>query len=207
MVRTMNVLVVTVMIILGLGALVSAEEIRRSNWVPNVGLLDVDEQPLGDLWTFECPAGGTVTATVDTKDDTDTGRSNIDPILELFSGAGRLIASGDDEVACTNPPVCGFRCPQIMRAPCGETRLPHSLLVRDFGTAAVTNMPQCAGGGGYELTVEVFDSAGKPVAAETVHLGGGATRSVPAWALEDGKAPVGPALDDENVPLRSETEK
>ena len=34
----------------------SAEPISRSNWVPNVGQLNVEgEQPLGDLWTFKCP--------------------------------------------------------------------------------------------------------------------------------------------------------
>jgi hypothetical protein len=38
-----------------------AEPISRTNWVPNVGNVDVlsedIEEPLGDLWTFQCPPG------------------------------------------------------------------------------------------------------------------------------------------------------
>jgi hypothetical protein len=37
----------------------SAEPISRSNWVPNVGELNLEgEQPLGDLWTFKCLESG-----------------------------------------------------------------------------------------------------------------------------------------------------
>src|SRR5207302_10917788 len=61
---------------------------KRSNQVPNVGQLAEGEQPLGDMWTFNCPEGGSVSASVDTKDDTDSGTSNIDPILELLDGNG-----------------------------------------------------------------------------------------------------------------------
>jgi hypothetical protein len=168
--------------------------------VPNVGVLTDDEQPLGDLWTFQCPLGGTVSARVDTKDDRDTGEANLDPILEVLDGAGSLLAFADDEVECTYPPVCGFQCPQVKDVPCGEAN-PHSLLVRDFGASG------CATGGGYELTVTVFDQKGHQIAEQKVQLGGGATRHVPDWAVEEGKAPVGPALDDENVPLRSRAEK
>jgi len=125
------------------------------------------------IWTFECPPGGTFTAAVDTKDDTDTGTSQIDPFLEAFSGSGRLIASGDEEFACANPPVCGFRCPQIRQASCSSN--PNSLLVRDFGDAEITGV-HCALGGGYVLFLQVFTSDGAPVPAEQVQLGGGATR-------------------------------
>ena len=197
MIRKVWVLVVSLVIVLGIGTLGSAQQITRSNWVPNVGQLFFDEQPLGDLWTFVCPAGGTVTASVDTKDDQDNGQANIDPFLLLHSGSGRLIAFGNDDLDCSHLPVCGFRCPAV-RAPCGATN-PHSLLVRDFG-GATKNGAQCAGGGGYELTVQVFRADGSPVDAARVQLGGGPTRRVPAWALEEGKAPVGPALDDEAIP-------
>jgi hypothetical protein len=63
---------------------------------------------------------------------------------------------------------------------------------------------QGAKGGGYELGVTVFDQKGTQVAARKVELGGGAKREIPDWAVKEGKAPVGPTLDDENVPLRSE---
>jgi hypothetical protein len=205
MVWHVRMLALTLAASLGVGTLGATEPIIRSGWVPNVGQLATGEQPLGDLWTFECPAGGTVTASVDTKDDRDTGQANLDPILELLDGTGQLVAAGDDNLVCTYPPVCGFECAQVVRVLCGADN-PHSLLVRDFGVGSTTGIT-CAGGGGYQLTVEVLDPYGKSVPADSVRLGGSPRRYVPAWALEEGKAPVGPALDDEAVPLRSEREK
>src|SRR5438876_462737 len=70
---------------------------KRSNHVPNVGILADGEQPLGDMWTFNCPAGGSVVASVDTKDDTDLGTATLDPTLELLDGNGVEIADVDDE--------------------------------------------------------------------------------------------------------------
>jgi len=180
---------------------------KRSNHVPNVGELASGEQPLGDMWTFNCPAGGSVVASVDTKDDTDLGTATLDPILELLDGNGVEIADGDDENTCTYRPVCGFACPQLhdfngnRRVACGDGGPSglHSLIVRDFGTAGV---PHC-NGGGYELTVDVLDASGNQLSQEQVGLGGGPSRGVPDWAVSEGKAPFGPALDDENVPLRS----
>jgi len=184
---------------------------KRSNHVPNVGRLAIGEQPLGDMWTFNCPAGGSVVASVDTKDDTDLGASTLDPILELLDGNGIEIADGDDENTCTYLPVCGFACPQLRnfatprssRVACGNGGSSglHSLIVRDFGTAADTAI-HCTGGG-YELKVDVFDAFGNQLSQEEVALGGGPSRGVPDWAVDEGKAPFGPALDDENVPARS----
>jgi len=169
---------------------------HRSNHLPNVGALASGEQPLGDMWTFYCPDGGTVVASVDTKDDTDLTTSTLDPILELIDPDGNEIATGDDENACTYAPVCGFACPAF-RAPCGSSAGVHSLIVRDYGQSG------CNGGGGYELTVDVFDADGNELTPDSIGLGGGASRGVPYWAVDEGKAPVGPALDDENVPRRS----
>ena len=169
---------------------------HRSNHLPNVGALASGEQPLGDMWTFYCPDGGTVVASVDTKDDTDLTTSTLDPILELIDPDGNEIATGDDENACTYAPVCGFACPAF-RAPCGSSAGVHSLIVRDFGISG------CNGGGGYELTVDVFDADGNELTPDSIGLGGGPSRGVPYWAVDEGKAPVGPALDDENVPRRS----
>ncbi len=188
----------------------SAEPISRSNWVPNVGQLNVEgEQPLGDLWTFNCPKGGTVNVSVDTKDDTDTAQSDIDPVLLVVDGAGNLLAIGDDDVACTYPPVCGFACPSVSAVACGEgdsdsnrhdsSRKLHSIIVRDFGAADATGTP-CQEGGGYGLVVEVFKADGSQLSKRRVDLGGGPKRDVPKYALDLGKAPTGPALDDEDVP-------
>jgi hypothetical protein len=177
----------------------SAEPISRSNWIPNVGQLNLeDEQPLGDLWTFRCPRGGTVNVSVDTKDDTDTARADIDPVLLVVDGAGNLLAFADDDVDCSYPPVCGFFCPSVTAVACGSGGR-HSVIVRDFGAADATGTP-CQEGGGYGLRVEVFTANGRQVPEPLVDLGGGPRRNVPKWALDLGKAPAGPALDDEDVP-------
>lgn len=194
-----------VAVALALGAPVSAEEIQRSNWLPNVGSLQEDEQPLGDMWTFRCPRGGSATVFVDTKDDTDTGESEVDPILYVVDGNGTVLASADDNATCTYPPVCGFQCPEVTSVRCGEEdkNNRHGIIVRDFGTAT-TGDTFCEEGGGYNLVVEVLDADGNQVRERAVRLGGGPDRKVPRWALALGKAPVGPALDDEDVPSPSE---
>jgi hypothetical protein len=180
----------------------SAEPISRSNWVPNVGQLNVEgEQPLGDLWTFKCPKGGTVNVSVDTKDATDAASSDIDPVLLVVDGAGNLLAFADDDVDCTYPPVCGFFCPSVSALACGGggEHSEHSIIVRDFGAADATGTP-CQEGGGYNLIVEVFTQDGRQLSERRVELGGGPERDVPKYALKLAKAPTGPALDDEDVP-------
>jgi hypothetical protein len=187
----------------------SSEPISRSNWIPNVGQLNVEgEQALGDLWTFKCPRGGTVNVSVDTKDDTDNGEADIDPVLLVVDGAGNLLAFADDDVDCTYPPVCGYFCPSVAEVACGSTggrdehdddEETHSIIVRDFGAAIGTDTA-CQEGGGYNLVVEVFNADGRQLAERTFELGGGPEREVPKYALDLGKAPTGPALDDEDVP-------
>ena len=102
----------------------AAEEVNRSNWVPNVGNLNFEagEQPLGDLWTFRCPAGATVGLSVDTKDDTDLGLSDIDPVLLVVDPSGNLVAFADDEIDCTYLPICGFALPVGTRDPLRQGR-------------------------------------------------------------------------------------
>ena len=103
------------------------------------------------------------------------------------------------------PPVCGFACPSVIAVACGSDghadddrhgsdSEPHSIIVRDFGDSG------CVGGGGYGLVVEVFKADGNQLSARRVDLGGGPKRDVPKYALDLGKAPTGPALDDEDVP-------
>jgi len=173
----------------------AADEVNRSNWVPNVGNLDLEagEQPLGDLWTFRCPAGATVGLSVDTKDDTDVGLSLIDPVLLVIDPSGNLVAFADDEIDCTYLPACGFNCPSAQGISCGKGGT-YGVVVRDYGAS------DCVGGGGYELTLVVDGSAGRRERKPGAGLGGGPGRHVPPWAVALGKAPVGPALDDEDVP-------
>jgi hypothetical protein len=185
--------------LVALASQASAEPISRSNWTPNVGQLNVErEQPLGDLWTFKCPRGGTVNVSVDTKDDTDAAQSDIDPVLLVVDGAGNLLAFADDNTSCTYPPVCGFSCPSVTALACGSDS-EHSIIVRDFGAADATGTP-CQEGGGYNLVVEAFTADGSQVSERRVDLGGGPRRDVPKYALDLGKAPTGPGLDDEDVP-------
>jgi hypothetical protein len=198
--RQVKVANLALVLIAPLGVLASqasADEVHRSNWVPNVGQPNIPgEQPLGDLWTFRCPKGGTFTAFVETKDDTDTAQSDIDPVLLVVDGQGNVLASGDDNFNCFYPPVCGFQCPRVDNIACGQDGK-HSIIVRDFGAAGT---PPCQEGGGYNLTVQVFNSSGSQLPERRVELGGGPKRDVPRYALEFGKAPTGPALDDEDVP-------
>jgi hypothetical protein len=198
--KSWTVLALAMIVLMVAGApRTSAEPISRSNWVPNVGQLNVDgEQPLGDLWTFKCPKGGTINVSVDTKDDTDNAESYIDPVLLLVDGQGNLLAFADDDVDCTYPPVCGFFCPSIAAVACGKGEN-HSLIVRDFG-AAIGPDEACQGGGGYNLVLEVFRADGRQVPERRVELGGGQKRKVPEWAPDFGTAPTGPVLDDEDVP-------
>jgi hypothetical protein len=190
----------------GVGAIAAADEVRRSNRVPNVGSLVAGEQPLGDLWTFRCPQGGSVRVAVDTKDDTDDGGSAIDPVLVVFDGQGNVIGFGDDEDECSYRPLCGFRCPSV-RADCG-LRGRHSIVVRDFGVADRPE-PACQEGGGYELSVEVLAAGRQPLSERKVKLGGGPRKiaSLPAWLRDARSAPAGPALDDEAVPKAFESNK
>ena len=176
-----------------------AGPVTRDNWVPNAGDRTLEgEQLLGDLWTFRCPKGASVSISADTKDDTDEGEADIRPVLILLDGAGNIIASsGENDVNCTYTPVCGGACPVIREVECGSGEK-HSIIVRDDGPSTTTDR-LCQEGGGYTLTVEVVDAHGRQT---VVDLGGGARRRVPSWALDAGAAPVGPALDDEAVPFR-----
>ena len=172
---------------------------HRSGWVPNVGKLDPGEYPLGDLYLFRCPQGGTFDARIDTKDDLDIAESCLDPVLEVFDTAGGLVAFGDDDFDCANPLSCGFSCPLVTGVPCGNGG-PFSLVVRDYGTASATG-EHCDKGGGYELELEVFDASGQPVSVNQVAIGlGGSLRAVPLWARNLGFTRRSANLDDENVP-------
>jgi hypothetical protein len=129
---------------------------------------------------------------VDTKDDVDDAESTLDPVLLVVDGDGNLLAFADDEVDCTYPPLCGFSCPSVTGVACGSGGK-HGLIVRDNGPSGCRD-------GGYNLVVAVFKADGSPLSERRVDLGGGPKRDVPKYALDLGKAPTGPALDDEDVP-------
>jgi hypothetical protein len=209
-IRVVSTMLTVSLLLAGQAMVVQSEEIRVSNWVPNVGSVG---QPLGDMWEFKCPTGGSFSARVDTKDDTDAGTARIDPVLIVHDQDGNILAIGDDELTCTFPPVCGFACPQVVNVACdtqvsSDRNSKHGagrhhnerlyLVVRDFG-AGTLGQP-CESGGGYELTLEVSDRKGNQLNRRDVDLGGGSRRNVPDFALDAGLARRGPLLDDENVP-------
>jgi hypothetical protein len=191
-----------------LGALVfnfaaAADEVRRSNWVPNVGdRFAADQLPLGDMWTFRCAPGGSFSVSVDTRDDNDQGEAQIDPVLEVVDGEGNNVAFADDERSCSFEPVCGFACPEVVDVPCGVGDR-HSLIIRDFGTAEVTGA-FCEGGGGYDVFLTVVSRDGTEFSEVSTEFGGGAFRQLPRWVTLRLPAvgSLGPVLDDEDVPNR-----
>lgn len=170
-----------------------AEEVLRQNFIPTGGYLFASDEQLGDAWSFTCPKGGTVTASVDTADDNDDDTSNVDPLLVIFDGLGNQVASADDSVACSVAPECGFSCPSVVDVPCGN-KGPHTIVI----VSAATN---CTGGGQYQLRIEAFDSKGASVDGKKLKLGGGAKVKLPKWLNPTGGYASGPMLDDEKVPL------
>ena len=182
----------------------AADEVRRSNWVPNVGQRPNDQLPLGDMWTFRCPPGGSFSVSVDTRDDTDRGEATIDPLLEVVDGNGNDIAFADDTFACAFAPLCGFSCPALDEVACGEGDR-HSLIIRDFGAAG----DGCEGGGGYDVFLTVFGPDGREFSEISTEFGGGAFRQLPRWVTLRLPAvgSIGPILDDEDVPNRMNVTK
>jgi hypothetical protein len=155
--------------------LASAEIAIRENWVPA-------SQSLGDVWTFSCPAGGSVDVTVQNKDD--GAGSDIDLLMAVVDPDGTPVGGGDDEVPCLNPGC--FACPQDLAVPCTAGGV-YSIVIRGFNNCGVTGI-----GGGYSLAVEVKDSAAVAVTAKKAKLGGGPKSKVPAWH----SATSAPAVDD-----------
>jgi len=99
----------------------------------------------GDLWVFDGRAGDVIDIRLDTRDDNNDSTSNLDPILLLRRPDGSLLAAGDDEVDCSRPPVCGFRCPLLTGVALDQTGV-WSIAVRDFGGSGCLS-------GGYNLNV------------------------------------------------------
>ena len=172
-----------------------ADPFERRNWIPSGNYLFFEQggTTLGDMWTFVCPAGGSVQLSVDTMNDSPTG-ARIDPGIAVWDAEGNLIATGDDDFDCTYTPNCGFSCPAV-DVPCGKG-IQHSVSI-----FSVLPNQGCEGGGGYVLGVEVKNRLGRSFRESRVKLGGGVNgRGVPEW-FDTGKGLKRPAaLDDEAVP-------
>jgi hypothetical protein len=199
--RTVGVVLMVLGTLVAFGAVADAQTAVRSGWVPNVGVLGPGEYPLGDLWTFTCPAGGSGTVWVQSKDDFDTGTSGVDLVAYVVKNDGTLLGYADDNLPCTYPTVCGYACPLVSFSGCDGQKV--SVVVKDFGTAELTGT-HCDKGGGYVLSLDVFKSNGVQLTPAAIALGGGPSRFVPGWAKSALGIPAGsengPALDDEDVP-------
>jgi hypothetical protein len=173
-----------------------ADVVARQNWIPSGSYAFAAQEQLGDMWTFSCPAGGSVTASVDTLDDNDNATSNLDPAFWIYDGDGTIVQNqADDEITCAVAPECGFDCPSVTDLPCGAKN-PHSISIV---SAAFT----CVGGGAYRLSIEVKDANGVSLLAKKVKLGGGDKKKLPGFLDPNKEFKNGPALDDEKVPVNA----
>jgi hypothetical protein len=125
-------------------------------------------------------------------------------VLEVVDGNGNDVTFADDTFNCLFQPVCGFSCPAVSDVPCGVGDR-HSLIIRDFGAAG----DGCEGGGGYDVFLTVFGPDGREFSEVSSEFGGGAFRQLPRWVTLRLPAvgPIGPVLDDEDVPNRNNITK
>jgi len=156
----------------------SAEPAARYGFVPDDGA-----HLIGDLWTFVCPKGATVSVTLERATSND-----LDPEFEIVDAEGTVLAGGDEEIPCVvSSAACSYQCARQLGVPCGSGN-PHSIRVRD----------NFCNGGSYELSVEA-EKNGEALPAKALKLGGGAKRRVPKFLDPAGLLREGPALDDEAV--------
>lgn len=179
-----------------LAAAVFSQEVLRTNYVPSG---DYSQGVVGDLWKFTCPPGGSVSVSVDTKDDNGNGSSNLNLRFEIADQRGNLLAVGDEEMDCRYDSVCGYVCPQVVDLACGLGN-PHTIVIYSLPSNATNTRTGrlCTGGGGYDLSVSAVNRRGLNVKERALALGGSARRFAPPWA--GGVGTQGPALDDEGVP-------
>ncbi len=179
-----------------LTAVVRGQEVLRTNYIPSG---DYNQGIVGDMWTFLCPPGGSVSAAVDTKNDTGNGKSNLNLRFEVADRRGNLLALGDEEMDCTYDSVCGYSCPRVVDLVCGLGN-PHTIAIYSHPSNASNSLTGqlCKGGGGYDLIISAVNRNGVQLKEGALALGGGARRFAPSWSGGVGK--FGPALDDEGVP-------
>ena len=164
-------------------------QLDRVDWSPGGGIV-------GDLWKFRCPAGGSVFASVDIFGDIAVDNefeSALDPTFEIYDGQGNLLVQAHDNEDCNALSRCGARCPAAEVA-CGRG-VNHSIVVRDEG-----RVPECTGGGSYQLSIEVLNRNGGSLSAAAVKLGGGVKRTLPPWIVRIGLVGEGPLIDDGLAP-------
>lgn len=133
-------------------ATANAQSVTKLGTVPNSDPGHPSGLTIGDEYTFIAIPGQRVNISVDTRDDTDEGTSNLDPVVILKDQNHNVVAYADDNASCSRAPVCGYACPSIASFQIPPTVPPNSkwtIVVRDFNGAGI---PHCTGGA-YNLTV------------------------------------------------------
>lgn len=137
---------------LGVGTALAQEHSTRTvlQTVPTSDVTHPSGLIQGDEWGFLGHAGDVVNFHVDTRDDKYEGTSNLDPLAILIRPDGSVAIWGDDEAACSRPPVCGYACPWVENFRLDQTG--HWIIVvQDFGGATQTGV--FCSGGGYNLSL------------------------------------------------------
>lgn len=104
---------------------------------------------MGDVWSFSVRRAGVFDISVDTREDIFRNfgpswirgsKSGLDPAFVLVDDNGNIMGEGDEEMACTVTPECGFSCPSLeqVELPRGS----YKLVVFDYGQG-----DSCTGGG------------------------------------------------------------
>ena len=162
---------------------VRSETLPPQNWYGETFIVDV--------WTFFCPQGGSADIAADTLAAGEGTTSPLDLAFTVIFDvppAWPEPGTGDDELSCSDTPVCGFQCPQAVYN-CGGEGM-YTILVYTFGGSGCGEST-----GRYELSVEVFEGPNRTGAAlppNAVALGGQEPRPGFPW----GFLQPGPAADD-----------
>ncbi len=104
----------------------------------------------------------------------------------MVDAQGQAVATGDDEIACSATPVCGFSCP-LTQFFCQSNEV-YTVMVSDYGAAGRT----CNAGGQYVLRAEGAATAGRSI--DVFLLGN--VRNLQPSARAIGLDAVAPFVDD-----------
>ena len=182
-----SLVALAIMFCLPIGA--SGQAVKRRETLP---AQELSSRRIADFWTFQCPAGGSASISIDTVARAGSATSPFDlAFFVFFDSLFPILANGDDELPCTVASVCGFSCPQKLFN-CGSGG-EHTIMVLTYVSGGSAGCGQAEGI--YEIAVAVFagpNGTGSSLPADQVRLGGEEPRRGFPW----GYIPPGPAADD-----------
>lgn len=142
-----------------------------------------------DVWTFNCPAGGSAEIKVDTVSMAANGMSPLNPAVLVYRGNTPL-GVGDEEMNCSATPDCPNLCVDLTVACAAEGE--HNILV--FNKSGDNACGKATGT--YKLLLEVFEGpneTGNSLSAAQTALGGKPVTNIFA---DGARFQSGPAEDD-----------